>query len=246
MNILGIIPARFASTRFPGKPLVEIQGKSMIQRVIEQAGKSSHLSKVVVATDDQRIADHVSSLGATAIMTSVDHLSGTDRCLEALSKCNETYDAVINIQGDEPFVDPSQIDMLAEIISRPEAKIATLVKKINDYKLLLDPNKVKVVMDIWGRAIYFSRNAIPYFKGEDPLAWHKRNDYFKHIGLYAYKASVLKEICALAPSKLELAESLEQLRWIENGYEILAGITEIETPSIDTPEDLEKVLAQNS
>jgi 3-deoxy-manno-octulosonate cytidylyltransferase (CMP-KDO synthetase) len=243
MKIIGIIPARFASTRFPGKPLADINGKTMIQRVIEQAHKSTFLSKVIVATDDLRIADHVTSLGETAVLTSPDHPSGTDRCLEALLKCEENYDAVINIQGDEPFVDPSQIDMLADLISRPEVKIATLVKKINDFRLLMDVNKVKVIMDIWGRAIYFSRNAIPYFKGEDPQAWHKRCDYFKHIGLYAYKSSVLKEICALQPSKLELAESLEQLRWIENGYEINAGITEIETPSIDTPEDLAQVLA---
>lgn len=215
----------------------------MIQRVLEQAHKSTFLSKVIVATDDSRIADHVTSLGETAVLTSPNHPSGTDRCLEALLKCEENYDAVINIQGDEPFVDPSQIDMLADLISRPDVKIATLVKKINDFRLLMDVNKVKVIMDIWGRAIYFSRNAIPYFKGEDPQAWHKRHDYFKHIGLYAYKSSVLKEICALQPSKLELAESLEQLRWIENGYEIHAGITDIETPSIDTPEDLAEVLA---
>lgn len=242
MNILGIIPARFASTRFPGKPLVEIHGKSMIQRVLEQTHKSTLLHHVVVATDDERIATHVKQLGETAIMTSSNHASGTDRCLEAFNACGGAYDAVINIQGDEPFVDPSQIDMLAKLISRPEVQIATLVKKIEDYKMLWDQNKVKVIMDIWGRAIYFSRNVIPYYRGEEETTWHQRRDYFKHLGLYAYKADVLKEICALSPSALELAESLEQLRWIENGYAIHAGITEIETPAIDTPEDLEKVL----
>lgn len=242
MKIIGIIPARFASTRFPGKPLIEIHGKTMIQRVIEQAKKSSRLDQVLVATDDQRIADHVASLGEKAVMTSSEHASGTDRCLEALTKCDDTFDAVINIQGDEPFVDPSQIDALADLISRPEVKIATLVRKIEDYLLLLDNNKVKVILNIWGKAIYFSRQAIPYFKGEEMHNWHQRNDYFKHIGLYAYKVPVLHEICKLSPSGLERAESLEQLRWIENGFEIFAAITEIETPAIDTPQDLQKVL----
>lgn len=242
MKIIGIIPARYASTRFPGKPLIEIHGKTMIQRVIEQAEKSSQLNDVIVATDDERIFLHVQLLGKKVVMTSPHHPSGTDRCLEALEKSNITADAVINIQGDEPFVSPEQIDALAVLIAKPEVEIATLAKKISDNETLFDANKVKVAFAQDGRAVYFSRHAIPFQKSIPQSQWLSNQDYFKHIGLYAYKTDVLKEISALKPSSLELAESLEQLRWLENGKSIYVAETTIETPAIDTPEDLQKVL----
>lgn len=242
MKIIGIIPARFGSTRFPGKPLAEIHGKTMIQRVIEQAEKSSLLHDVIVATDDERIFLHVQSLGKKVVMTSPYHPSGTDRCLEAHEKSNITADAVINIQGDEPFVSPEQIDALAVLIVKPEVEIATLAKKISDNETLFDANKVKVAFAQDGRAVYFSRHAIPFQKSIPQSQWLSNQDYFKHIGLYAYKTDVLKEISALKPSSLELAESLEQLRWLENGKSIYVAETTIETPAIDTPEDLQKVL----
>jgi len=242
MKILGIIPARYASTRFPGKPLVEIHGKTMVQRVIEQAEKSKWLNDVMVATDDERIFSHVESLGKKVVMTSSHHPSGTDRCLEALEKYNINADTVINIQGDEPFVSPPQIDALAVLIAKPDVEIATLAKKINDTETLFDPNKVKVAFAQNGRAIYFSRHAIPFQKAIAQTAWLAYHKYYKHIGLYAYKTNVLKEISRLKPSPLELAESLEQLRWLENGKSIFVAETDIETPAIDTPEDLQKVL----
>ncbi len=244
MNILGIIPARYASTRFPGKPLAEIQGMTMIARVIEQAKKCTLLNDVLVATDDQRIFDHVISLSAKVFMTSPDHPSGTDRCLEAYSKSGLQADAIINIQGDEPFVDPQQIDALCHLISKPEVEIATLAKRIDDAEMLFDPNKVKVIFSSNDKAIYFSRHAIPFQKNITPSEWLLHHTYFKHIGLYAYKTNVLEEICKLSPSTLEKAESLEQLRWLENGKSIFVAETLIETPAIDTPEDLQKVLAQ--
>lgn len=243
MRIVAIIPARFASTRFPGKPLVDIGGKTMIQRVVERVQSCKSISEVIVATDDERILHHVETLGAKCLMTSASHASGTDRCMEAVRLCGTRPDAIINVQGDEPFVDPSQIDSLAQHIASPSVSIATLVKKITDSKTLLDPSKVKVVMSTDGRAIYFSRHAIPYYRGSmDPQEWLEHHTYYKHIGLYAYKAETLEAICRLKPSSLELAESLEQLRWIENGFVINAIPTEIETPSIDTPEDLVAVL----
>ncbi len=242
MIIIGIIPARYGSTRFPGKPLAEINGKTMIQRVIEQAEKSSALSDVIVATDDERIFSHIQSLGKKVVMTSDAHPSGTDRCLEALDKSGVAADAVINIQGDEPFVVPEQIDALATLISKPEVEIATLAKKINDTETLFDPNKVKVAFAKDGRAIYFSRHAIPFQKSIAQNKWLNYHSYYKHIGLYAYKASVLKEISQLEPSSLELAESLEQLRWLENGKSIFVAETTIETPAVDTPEYLAYLL----
>lgn len=244
MKIIGIIPARFASTRFPGKPLVDIAGKTMIQRVIEQARNSSVLSEVIVATDDDRILAHVESLGEKVIMTSVNHLSGTDRCLEALERSGIDAEAVINIQGDEPFVSPEQIGVLAKLIMRDEVEIGTLVKGIHETDVLFDSNKVKVIFSSDGRAIYFSRHAIPFQKGKNQNEWLNFHPYFKHIGLYAYKTKTLREICSLKPSSLELAESLEQLRWLENGKSIYVVETDIETPAIDTPEDLQNVLAK--
>ncbi len=243
LQILAIIPARFASTRFPGKPLIDIGGKTMLQRVIEQARKSTALCDVVVATDDERIFSHVESLGEKVVMTSANHPSGTDRCLEALNKFRKEVDAVINIQGDEPFVAPEQIDALAELISRDEVEIGTLAKKIDDSATLFDSNKVKVIFSNNGRAVYFSRHAIPFQKGIEQANWLKHHAYYQHIGLYAYKVETLREISALKPSPLELAESLEQLRWLENGKSIYVAETKIETPAIDTKEDLAKVLA---
>ncbi len=240
MRILGIIPARYASTRFPGKPLVLIQGISMIERVYDQALKSSSLQKVVVATDDERIYNHVKGFGGEVVMTSPDHISGTDRCAEVLANEKEQWDAVINIQGDEPFIDPHQIDLLAECL-KGKAPIATLIKKIKTIDELLNLNTPKVIIDVKGNAIYFSRQPIPYFKGEDINDWCKKATYWKHIGLYGYQATVLPELTLLPQGKLEMAESLEQLRWLEQGYNIATAVTETETIAIDTPEDLERL-----
>ena len=213
----------------------------MIQRVVEQAKKSASLSHVLVATDDERIFSHV-KMFCEVVMTSPNHNTGTERCLEALEKSGITADAVINIQGDEPFIDPAQIDALAVLISKPEIEIATLAKKIDSHEMLFDPNKVKVVFGLDGRALYFSRQPIPFLKNVIEEDWHKRHAYFKHIGLYAYKTNVLKEICALPTASLEQSESLEQLRWLENGRTIHITETTIETPSVDTPEDLQRLL----
>ncbi len=242
MKIIGIIPARYGSTRFPGKPLVKIYGKTMIQRVAEQAASSEALESILVATDDERIFSHVKSLGIRVVMTSSDHASGTDRCLEALELSGINADAVINIQGDEPFVHPSLIDLLAGSICRPEVEIATLVKRIHDAEMLLDPNKVKCVFAPSGKALFFSRSAIPHIKGVDQNEWIHHHHFYKHLGLYAYKADVLREICQIKPSLLELAESLEQLRWLEAGKSIFVEETEIETPAIDTPDDLDRII----
>jgi 3-deoxy-manno-octulosonate cytidylyltransferase (CMP-KDO synthetase) len=242
MIIIGIIPARYGSTRFPGKPLAMIGNKTMIQRVIEQAEQSTMLKDVIVATDDKRIYEHVESLGKKVVMTSDQHPSGTDRCLEALTKSGIAADAVINIQGDEPFVAPEQIDALAQLISVEGVEIATLAKKIDDAEVLFDPNKVKVAFAKNGRAIYFSRHAIPYQKSIAKEEWLQHHTYYKHIGLYAYKTTVLQTISSLPPSSLEIAESLEQLRWLEHGKSIFVAETTIETPAIDTPADLESVI----
>jgi len=242
LKIIGIIPARYGSTRFPGKPLAMIHGKSMIQRVVQQASQASSISAVLVATDDRRILKHVIELGYNAVMTSENHPSGTDRCLEALEKSGLHADAVINIQGDEPFVSPHQIDALANLISKPEVEIATLAKRIHDAESLFDTNRVKVVISADHKALYFSRQAIPFQKNNPQDHWLLHNHYFKHIGLYAYKTSVLKEICEMKPSLLEMAESLEQLRWLENGKSIYISETDVETPAVDTKEDLERLL----
>lgn len=241
MKIVGFIPARFASTRFPGKPLVVIDGKPMIQRVYEQALKSTSLSDVYVATDDVRIADTVSSFGGKFVMTATTHPSGTDRCAEALSIVEGVFDAVINIQGDEPYILPEQIDLLARKLDDPTTEIATLVKKITNTEDLFNVNSPKVVMGVNGQALYFSRQAIPFLKGEEVEQWTAKHTYYKHIGIYGYKASVLPQLTQLSPSLLEKAESLEQLRWLENGFKIVAGITDFETIAIDSPEDLAKL-----
>lgn len=216
----------------------------MIQRVVERVLQCPSISEVVVATDDERIFSHVQRFGAKAIMTRNDHPSGTDRCLEAYENFHFDADRIINVQGDEPFVDPAQLTALVELISHSDVSIATLAKKINDSISLFDTSKVKVVINEHSQALYFSRQAIPYYRNAEETTWHAIHDYYKHIGLYAYTPKKLKEICGLKPSALEKAESLEQLRWLENGCAIHVGITDIESPSIDTPEDLQEVLTR--
>ena len=245
MKFIGIIPARFASTRFPGKPLVEIGGKSMIQRVYEQASQA--IENVYVATDDQRIFDHVESFGGRVVMTSTAHKSGTDRCDEAIKKVqlnegNITFDVVINIQGDEPFIQPEQLRLLKSCFEDEDVHIATLAKAIKENADIFNPNVVKVIRNGEQKAIYFSRSPIPYIRNEKPENWHTVHQFYKHLGIYAYRTKVLKQITMMKPSSLELAESLEQNRWLENGFNIYVELTNLETVAIDTPEDLEKVM----
>jgi 3-deoxy-manno-octulosonate cytidylyltransferase (CMP-KDO synthetase) len=241
MKVVGIIPARYGSSRFPGKPLAMIKGKTMIQRVCEQAWKSK-LDAVVVATDDIRIADEVLKFGGKYVMTDPRHQSGTDRCCEALEILEEHYDAVINIQGDEPFIDPQNIDLLVDMISRDDTQLASLVKRIDDEEELFSSNKVKVVMDKSGNALYFSRNPIPYMRNVDREKWLKKGRFFQHLGIYAYKAEALRQIATMQPTALELAESLEQLRWLENGLSIRMAVVEAGSLAIDSPADLAKAI----
>ncbi len=235
MNILGIIPARYGSTRFEGKPLALINGKMMIQRVYEQAKKADKLSEVVVATDDERIYNAVVGFGGKAVMTSTRHKSGTDRCCEVVDKIGNGFDAVINIQGDEPYINPQEINQIAELISDKDTQLASLCKPVYDEEELMSPNAVKVVFDKNGKALYFSRSAIPYLRNQI------ERTFYKHIGIYAYKCDVLKKVAALPQSGLELAESLEQLRWLENGYTVRMGVTEFESFSVDVPDDIVKI-----
>ena len=235
MKILGIIPARYGSTRFEGKPLALINGKMMIQRVYEQACKADRLSEVVVATDDERIYNAVLGFGGKAVMTSTNHKSGTDRCREVVDKVGAGFEAVINIQGDEPYINPLQINQIAELISDKDTPIASLCKPVHDAEELASPNAVKVVFDKNGKALYFSRFAIPYLRNK------VERTFYKHIGIYAYKTLTLREISALPQSGLELAESLEQLRWLENCYTVRMGVTEFESFSVDVPEDITKI-----
>jgi 3-deoxy-manno-octulosonate cytidylyltransferase (CMP-KDO synthetase) len=238
LRVLAVIPSRYHSSRFPGKPLVDIKGKSMIQRVYEQAKSCTDLLDVIVATDDQRIFDHVKSFGGKVAMTSEHHQSGTDRCGEVLSEYSQEVDVVVNIQGDEPFIQPDQISQLVQVFSDKNIDISTLAKKIIDNKQLLDPNTVKVVRQSNSYALYFSRSPIPFARNVKEDEWTTKQDYFKHVGIYAFKASALKKLIALPPSNLEITESLEQLRWLENGYKIHVGTTDFENIGIDTPEDL--------
>jgi 3-deoxy-manno-octulosonate cytidylyltransferase (CMP-KDO synthetase) len=240
MKILGIIPARFASTRFPEKALVDIGGKSMVQRVYEQASQSSSLSKVIVATDHDKIFNHVKNFGGQVVMTSEHHQSGTDRCMEALQKEGGHFDFIINIQGDEPFIKPEQIDLLAGILNN-ETELATLAKKITDSETLFNTNTPKLIFNNLMEAIYFSRQTIPFLRGITSESWFSKHTFYKHIGIYAYRTNVLEKITKLPLSSLEQAEALEQLRWLENGYKIKIAITEFETIGIDTPEDLKKI-----
>lgn len=244
MKIIGIIPARFASTRFPGKPLVHLGDKPIIQHVFEKSEKA--LKWVYVATDDKRIFDAVSEFGGKVVMTSANHQSGTDRCAEALdiieNELSVKFEAVINIQGDEPFIQPEQISRLTELFSDPQSQITTLIRKINTPEDIFDPNKPKVVIDNNNFALLFSRSPIPFLRGIPKENWPGEFVFFKHIGIYGYKADVLRQLTHLPPSLTEIAESLEQLRWLSNGYRIKTALTDHESIGIDTPEDLQKAL----
>lgn len=243
MKEIIVIPARYASTRFPGKPLALLAGRPVIQHVCEQAAKV--VADVFVATDDERIYDAVTAFGGRAVMTRADHKSGTDRIEEAVTKIEREngveYDVVVNVQGDEPFIHPSQIETVLSCFDDDNTQIATLGKPFgNDIKAIGNPNSPKIAVSQQGYALYFSRSVIPYCRGREQEEWPSAFPYLKHIGLYAYRRNVLHEVTLLPQSPLELAESLEQLRWLENGYRIKVGTTDIETVGIDTPEDLER------
>lgn len=243
MRFIAIIPARYASTRFPGKPLADMNGKTMIQRVYEQVQKA--VEEVWVATDDFRIFEVVEKFGGKAVMTSPDHRSGTDRIMEAYTKINTDFDVILNVQGDEPFIQPEQIKTLMDCFDTPDVELATLVKpfrKEDGFDTLFNPNSPKVIINKKNEAIYFSRSIIPYIRDAHHTEWLDRHTFYKHIGMYAYRTDILREITQLPQSDLEKAESLEQLRWIENGYSIRVGHTNVETIGIDTPEDMEKAL----
>jgi len=245
LHSLGVIPARYASSRFPGKPLVMIGCKSMIMHVYDQARKSAELNRVIVATDDERIFNHVKECGGEVMMTSKSHTSGTSRMGEVIEKLSISgkcsFNVIVNIQGDEPFIDPAQIDLAVSLFSDPAVQIGTLIRKISSSDDLLNPNVVKVVTDHAGKALYFSRSPIPYLRGIPQDAWPDKQDYYRHIGLYAFRSSILKPLLNLPPAPPEIAESLEQLRWLYNGFNIHTAITDIETIGIDVPEDLLKL-----
>lgn len=239
MKFIAIIPARYASTRFPAKPLAMLGGKRVIERVYEQV--AGVLDDAVVATDDERIYDAVRAFGGKVEMTSTEHRSGTDRCWEAYCKQGGEFDVVINVQGDEPFIQPSQLQALKECFNSPDIDIATLVKPFAEsdgIAALENPNSPKVVVDNQMRALYFSRSVIPYLRGVEKQEWLRRHTFYKHIGIYGFRTEILKAVTSLPQSSLEIAESLEQLRWLENGYKIGVGISDVETIGIDTPEDL--------
>lgn len=241
MKFIGIIPARYQSTRFPGKPLAIINKKPMIQWVYERS--SMALEEVWVATDNLEIFTAVESFGGRAVMTASDHRSGTDRCAEAARKLSESidFDVIINIQGDEPFIQPEQISKLVHCFDGV-VEIATLVRRITEYNELIDPNKPKVVVDVNSNALYFSRATIPHARDFEKEVWLRNTDYWSHIGIYAYRSDVLQQITQLQPGKLEVIESLEQLRWLENGYKIKVSVTDYQSFGIDTPEDLQIAL----
>lgn len=239
MKFIAIIPARYASTRFPAKPLAMLGGKRVIERVYEQV--AGILDDAVVATDDERIYDAVRAFGGKVEMTSTEHRSGTDRCWEAYCKQGREFDVVINVQGDEPFIQPSQLQALKECFNSSDIDIATLVKPFAEsdgITALENPNSPKVVVDNQMRALYFSRSVIPYLRGVEKQEWLRRHTFYKHIGIYGFRTEILKAVTSLPQSSLEIAESLEQLRWLENGYKIGVGISDVETIGIDTPEDL--------
>jgi 3-deoxy-manno-octulosonate cytidylyltransferase (CMP-KDO synthetase) len=239
MRFIAIIPARYASSRFPAKPLARLGGKMVIERVYEQV--TSEIEDVVVATDDSRIFEAVESFGGRVVMTSTDHRSGTDRCQEAYSKLGENFDVVLNVQGDEPFIQPSQLQSLKSCFADPATDIATLVKPFtaeDGLAALENPNSPKVVVGNNMQALYFSRSVIPYLRGVERDRWLASHTFYKHIGIYGFRSEVLQQVTSLPQSPLELAESLEQLRWLENGYTIKVGVSDIETIGIDTPEDL--------
>ena len=242
MKTVGIIPARFASSRFPGKPLVEIDGKSVLQRVYEQAQRARRLDGLLVATDDARIREHVEGFGGNVVMTAAHHRSGTERCAEAAARLDDAG-AIINIQGDEPFIAPEQIDLVVEPLARRQAvQISTLAKRIENAEELNNPNVVKVVFGRLQMALYFSRSTIPYLRDVPPADWLAHAEYYKHIGLYGFRREVLLDLAKLPPSNYERWESLEQLRWLEFGFSIFVNLTEKETIGIDTPEDLARAI----
>ena len=240
MSALGIIPARYASTRLPGKPLVDLGGQTMIQRVVAQA-RLAGLARVVVATDDARILDHVRGFGGEAVLTRPDHPSGTDRAQEAFELLGSPADVhcLVNIQGDEPFIQPAQINALVELFAQAEPPaIATLIKPVLTAEELFSPHLPKVVTDYRGHALYFSRHPLPYQRQHPPAEWLRHHRYYRHLGLYAYQPVVLRQLTRLPPSPLEVAESLEQLRWLEAGFVIQTAITELDAFGVDTPEDV--------
>ena len=238
MKFIAIIPARYASTRFPGKPLAMLGGKPVIQRVYEQA--KAVLGEAYVATDDDRIRETVEQFGGQAIMTRANHKSGTDRIEEAAEKIGTTADVIINVQGDEPFIQRSQIETLCQQFDDPQTQIATLGKRFESMEAVENPNSPKIVCDTKGFALYFSRSVIPFIRGVERQEWFGKFPFLKHLGIYAYRREVLQEITKLPQSPLEIAESLEQLRWLQNGYRIRVGETDVETVGIDTPEDLKR------
>lgn len=241
MKFLAIIPSRYASTRFPGKPLAVLKGKTVVQRVYERV--SSVFPDTYVATDDRRIADTVTEFGGNVVMTSSAHRSGTDRCCEAAETLGLHPDVVVNVQGDEPFIENSQLESIIRCFEDKTTDIATLVKPFaatDGWDALNNPNSPKVVVDNDDNALYFSRSVIPYLRGIPQTEWLRHHTFYKHIGLYAYRMDVLREICGRPQGKLEVAESLEQLRWLQAGYRIKVGYTQVETIGIDTPEDLRR------
>jgi 3-deoxy-manno-octulosonate cytidylyltransferase (CMP-KDO synthetase) len=239
-KVVAIIPARYASSRYPGKPLVDLGGKPMIQRTYERVASVSGWDRIIVATDDTRIFDVASAFGAEVMMTREDHVSGTDRCAEVLGNLSEEVDYLVNIQGDEPFIEPDQLIEITNAF-RSNAPIYTLVKQITTIDTLFNPNSPKVVLDAHQQALYFSRHAIPYMRGLPQEDWLSHHRYFKHIGLYAYRSDILPKLNQLPSSDLERAESLEQLRWLQHGFQIQTVETQFETIGIDSPEDLEKI-----
>lgn len=238
MKFIGIIPARYASTRFPGKPLALLGGKPVIQHVYEKV--AAVLEAAYVATDDERIYDVVKSFSGQVVMTHTDHKSGTDRIEEAIEKIGGEWDVVVNVQGDEPFVAKSQLDTICHCFDDPTTQIATLGKPFESMEAVQNPNSPKIVVDNMGFAMYFSRSVIPYVRGKEKSSWLTHYPFLKHLGIYAYRKDVLRQITQLPQSSLEIAESLEQLRWLQNGFKIKVGTTDVETVGIDTPQDLER------
>lgn len=238
MKFIGIIPARYASTRFPGKPLALLGGKPVIQHVYEKV--AAVLEAAYVATDDERIYDVVKSFGGQVVMTRTDHKSGTDRIEEAIEKIGGEWDVVVNVQGDEPFVAKSQLDTICHCFDDPTTQIATLGKPFESMEAVQNPNSPKIVVDNMGFAMYFSRSVIPYVRGKEKSSWLTHYPFLKHLGIYAYRKDVLRQITQLPQSSLEIAESLEQLRWLQNGFKIKVGTTDVETVGIDTQQDLER------
>lgn len=238
MKFIGLIPARYASTRFPGKPLALLGGKPVIQRVYEQV--ASVLDDACVATDDERIFDCVKNFGGKVVMTRTDHKSGTDRIEEAIEKIGGDYDVIVNIQGDEPFIQKSQIETVCRCFDDEKTQIATLGKPFTDMDAVANPNSPKIVIDNNSFAMYFSRSIIPFVRGKEQTEWLQHYPFLKHLGIYAYRRDVLRQITQLPQSSLEIAESLEQLRWLQNGFKIKVGLTDVETVGIDTPDDLKR------